>query len=152
MLKFRFNDTTQKYKIKKSLDFVCKLFNKNQITDAYIVGSVEKGNTKKESDIDIILINPDLNPTFPISADMPPFRSLSSRPNKKEKQAEELRMQIVDTLRDDIGMEFKELPRKEDVPFWYQLYKGDIFHIMTTRSKEFIKDGIEINRSQCRRK
>ena len=145
-------DTNHKNKIEKSMDIICRLFNKNQITDAYIVGSVAKEDIKKESDIDIIIINPSLNPTFPISADLPPFESLSSKPNENEKKAEELRMKIVDTLKDDIGMEFKELSRKEGISFWYQTYKGDTFHIMTTRDKEFIKDGIKINKHLCKKK
>ncbi len=144
------NDTIRRDKIKKSMNIICRLFDKNQITDAYIVGSVAKGDIKKESDIDVVVINPILNPIFPISADLPPFKSLSSKPNKDERKSEELRMKIVDTLKDDIGVEFKELSRKDGVSFWYQTYKGDIFHIMTARGKEFIKDGINIDRRVCR--
>lgn len=39
-------------------EFICQLYRDNLITDAYIIGSTAKGTAKKESDIDILLINP----------------------------------------------------------------------------------------------
>jgi len=47
-----------KLKIEKAIDLLCQLYNAEIITDAFIVGSVAQGTARKESDIDIYLINP----------------------------------------------------------------------------------------------
>jgi predicted nucleotidyltransferase len=45
-------------KIEKSIEIICPLYREKLITDAYIIGSLAKGTMKKESDIDILIINP----------------------------------------------------------------------------------------------
>ena len=133
-----------KYKIEKAVDLVCQLYKADIITSAFIVGSIAKGTARKESDIDIILINPN----FINAADLPPLRTiLPYRPSEKEEKTELLRSQIVDILK-NIGVEFKELHTK-DIPLWYQLYGGELFHIMTRdRINPFIEE-IEITRDLC---
>ena len=141
------NDKATKEKIEKSIDLICPLYENDLITDAFIVGSVAKGTAKPESDIDIILVNPImLN-----AADLPPLSTvLPYTQSKEEEQLELLRLLIVNTLK-GIGVEFKEIELK-DIILWYQLYKCEIFHIMTRRSrKDVTPDSIEIKRDVCKR-
>lgn len=133
-----------KHKIEKAVDLVCQLYKVDIITDAFIIGSVAKGTARKESDIDIILINPN----FINAADLPPLHTvLPYSPSEEEEKTELLRSQIVDILK-NIGVEFKELYIK-DMHLWYQLYRGELFHLTTRdRINPFI-EGIEITRDLC---
>lgn len=133
-----------KYKIERAIELICKLYNANIITDAIIIGSVAKGTARKESDIDIYIVNPD----FINAADLPPSRTiLPYSPSEKEEKIELLRSQVVDILK-NIGVEFKELYIKE-FPLWYQLYKGELFHLMTRDRVNPFMEGIEITRDIC---
>lgn len=133
-----------KYKIERAIDLICQLYNANIITDALITGSVAKGAARKESDIDIYIVNPG----FINAADLPPLRTiLPYSPSEKEEKVELLRTQIVDILK-NIGTEFKELHIKE-FPLWYQLYKGELFHLMTRDRINPFMEGIEITRDLC---
>ena len=115
-----------KDKIEKALKIICPLYRKDLITGAYIVGSVAKGTAREESDIDIVIINP----IFLNASDFPPSPIiLPYTESEEEKERESLRLYIVNILK-DIGVEFKEIMIK-DFPLWYQLYKDEIFHIMT---------------------
>lgn len=133
-----------KHKIEIAVDLVCQLYKVDIITGAFIIGSVAKGTARKDSDIDIILINPN----FLNAADLPPSRTvLPYSPSEEEEKTELLRSQIVDILK-NIGVEFKEL-RIKDMLLWYQLYRGELFHLMTRdRINPFI-EGIEITRDLC---
>lgn len=129
-----------KGKIERSLELICPLYKDSLITDAYIIGSVATGTARKESDIDIIIINPDF---IMDAADLPPFLPLPigediNSLSEKEKRRESLRKQIVKKL-NDIGVEFKLIYRKEDF-LWYQLYKGDIFHLLPFNEKFYIEN------------
>jgi hypothetical protein len=55
-------------RIEKAIELICSLYTKDLITDAYIVGSLAKGTSRKESDIDILIVNPILLS----AADIPP--------------------------------------------------------------------------------
>jgi len=106
-------------KIERSLDIICPLYRENLITDAYIIGSVAKGTVKKESDIDILIINPLFEAYL---EELSPDEELE---NIKK---------VVDKLK-DMGIQFKLIKKEKEVifQFWYQLYKNELFHIMPQR-------------------
>lgn len=106
-------------KIEKSLKIICPLYKEGLITDAYIIGSVAKGTAKKESDIDILIINP-LFEAY--------LEELS--PDEELKNIKK----VVDKLK-DMGIQFKLIKKEKEVvfKFWYQLYKGELYHIMPQR-------------------
>lgn len=131
-------------KIEKSLELICSLYKNDLITDAYIVGSFAKGTARKESDIDIIIINPLLLN----AADMPPIPTiLPYTQSEEEKRTESLRLEIANVLQ-NIGVEFKELSLK-DIILWYQLYKEELFHIMTRNNSLIESPNIQITRKMC---
>jgi predicted nucleotidyltransferase len=133
-----------KYKIERAIEVICYLYNTDIITHAIIAGSVAKGTARKESDIDIYIVNPG----FINAADLPPSPTvLPYSPSAEEEKIELLRSQLVDILK-NIGVEFKELHIKE-FPMWYQLYKGELFHLMTRDKINPFMKGIEITRDIC---
>ena len=138
-----------KNKIERAIEIICPLYQKDLITKAFIVGSVAKGTARKESDIDIILINP-----FLLNAsDFPPsITVLPYYPSEEEKRTESMRLKIVETLK-DIGVEFKELSLK-DMRLWYQLYKNELFHFMTRShiiiEEDIMEQRIEITPDLCK--
>ena len=103
-------------KIEKSAELICRLYRDNLITDAYIIGSIAKGTVRKESDIDILLINPKFE--------------FSMEYMSPDEESENLK-KVVDKLK-NIGTKFKLIEREKDLiyRFWYQLYKEEMFHIM----------------------
>ena len=123
-------------KIERSLEIICPLYRENLITDAYIIGSVAKGTAKRESDIDILIINPlfeayleELSPDIELE-------------NIKK---------LVDKLK-DMCVQFK-LIKKEKViifEFWYQLYKDELFHLMPQRYFIDSFSHIRITEDLCR--
>jgi predicted nucleotidyltransferase len=131
-------------RIEKSIELICHLYRHGLITDAYIVGSLAKGTSRKESDIDIIIINPIL-----LSAsDIPPIPTiLPYSQSEEEKLVELLQLSITGVLQ-DIGVEFKEMYLK-DIKLWYQLYKEEIFHIMTSNYFKGLTPYIQITRDLC---
>jgi predicted nucleotidyltransferase len=132
-------------KIEKAIDLICALYRNDLITDAYIVGSVAKGTSRKESDIDILIINPIL----PAAADIPPLPIiLPYSQSEEEKVIESLRLNITSVLQ-NIGVEFKEISLK-DIVLWYQLYKGEIFHIMPQNKYVIESPNIQITKDMCR--
>lgn len=136
------SDEIIKEKIEKALDIICPLYKNELITGANIVGSVAKGTARKESDIDIIIVNPN----FINAADLPPKPTiLPFTPSEEEIKLELLQSHIVDVV-EKLGIQFKEMTIKE-IPLWYQLYKGEIFHLMT-RNKDPL-EGIKITRDLC---
>lgn len=106
-------------KIERSLEIICPLYRENLITDAYIIGSVAKGTAKRESDIDILMINPLFEAYL---EELSPDEELE---NIKK---------LVNKLK-DIGVQFKLIAKEKEVifNFWYQLYKDELFHIMPQR-------------------
>lgn len=131
-------------KIEKTLELICPLYRHNLITDAYIVGSVAKGTFTKESDIDILIINPILHN----AADLPPNHIiLPYTQSEEERIVESLRLDITNILK-NIGVEFKEIYLK-DIDLWYQFYKGEIFHIMTRKRFENFDQHIQITKDMC---
>lgn len=138
-------DEILREKIEKTIELICPLYRKGLITDAYIVGSVAKGTARKESDIDILIMNPILH----MAADLPPMPIVLPYSQSEEEKIEEtLRLNITGTLQ-SIGVEFKEISLK-DIILWYQLYKGEIFHIMP-QNKYYIDSPyyIRITRDTC---
>ena len=114
-------------KIEKSIELICPLYKNGLIDGAYIIGSVAKGTAKKESDIDIVIIC-DME-----GVDLDPDDIYAKK--------------IVNALK-DIGVEFKYITiykyKEEGTSFWYQLYKGELFHILPRdRMNPFI-EGIKI--------
>ncbi len=137
-------DEIIRQKIEKSIQLICPLFRHNLITDAYIVGSLIKGTAREESDIDIIIINPLLLN----AADMPPIPIvLPYTQSEEEKLTELLRLEIAKVLQ-NIGVEFKEIYLK-DIILWYQLYEGELFHIMTRNNYLIESPNIQITRKMC---
>lgn len=113
------NDKIIQYKIERSLELICPLYRANLITDAYIIGSVAKGTVKKESDIDILIINP----LFEVYLeDLSPDEELENI----KKVANKLK---------DMGVQFKLIAKEKGFifNFWYQLYNDELFHIMPQR-------------------
>src|SRR3972149_684878 len=106
------NSTVLKEKIESAIDLICQLYGYNIVTNAYIFGSVSKGTATKESDIDIYLVNPSFHNIDDI------FRSPLSN------------FELIIIL-ENIGVEFIEMSRKDSKPTTYQLYKGELFHLVT---------------------
>lgn len=111
-----------KNKIKKANQLAQQLYRHDIITNAYIVGSTVKGTARENSDIDIYLIHPSFQKTI----DLNPYIA-------KELSAY---MNLYNILK-DMGVEFRKISLKE-ITFWYQLYMGEIFHLMTDTNKENI--------------
>lgn len=131
-------------RIEKAIELICPLYKNNLITDAYIVGSLAKGTSRKESDIDILIINPILLS----AADIPPIPTvLPYSQSEEEKTVELLQLNITKTLQ-NTGVEFKEIDLK-DIRLWYQFYKGEIFHIMTSKYFKGFTPYIQITRDLC---
>lgn len=124
------NSVILKEKIENAVDLICQLYGYNIITDAYIFGSVSKGTVTKESDIDIYLINPSFHNIDDI------FRSPLSN------------FELIIIL-ENIGIEFIEISRKELKPTTYQLYKGELFHLVTRDRINPFMEGIELKRDLC---
>ncbi len=103
-------------KLEKTVEFLCLLYKQDIITDAYIVGSIARGTAKYESDIDIFLINPKFE-----EMNVQLFPDIEY-PNIKK---------LVYYLK-SIGVKFEKLdiPTKATFGSYFQIYKGDIFHIM----------------------
>jgi len=142
------NEDIIRYKIQKVVDFICPLYREDLISGAFIVGSVAKGTARKESDIDIIIVNPILHN----AADLPPIPTvLPYTPSEEEDMTELLRSQIVDVLK-SFGVEFKEIYKK-DMSLWHQFYNGEIFHVMTRKDIKYLmhdfKEYIEITMDLC---
>lgn len=130
-------------KIEKSIDLLCQLYKHNIITDAIITGSVAKGTAKKESDIDIYLVNPN----FIDAADIPPETFIYEFLKKEEIEKFRSNIKIAEILK-DIGVEFKQIERKDDV-FWYQLYEEELFHLMTRNRINPFMEGVKISKDIC---
>jgi len=131
-------------RIEKAIELICPLYRKDLITDAYIVGSLAKGTSRKESDIDILIVNPILLS----AADIPPTPTvLPYSQSEEEKIVELLQLSITITLQ-SIGVEFKEMYLK-DIMLWYQLYKGETFHIMTSKHFAGLTPHIQVTRDMC---
>lgn len=127
------NDNITRKKIESAIDLLCRLYQYDIITDAYIFGSVAKGTAIKESDIDIYLVNPSFHNVDDI------FRSPLSNYD-------------LILILEDMGIEFIEISRKDLRPMHYQLYKGELFHLVTRdRINPFI-EGIEIKKDLCPKK
>jgi predicted nucleotidyltransferase len=122
-------------KLQKSIWLVCQLYRDNLITEAYIIGSVAKGTARKESDIDILIINPKFEASMEYMS--------------PDEESENLK-KVVDKLK-NIGAKFKLIEKEKDFiyRFWYQLYKEEIFHIMP--QKYFINSlpHVQITRDIC---
>ena len=127
------NSAVLKEKIESAVDLICQLYGYNIITDAYIFGSVSKGTATKESDIDIYLINPSFHNIDDI------FKSPLSN------------FDLIIIL-ENIGIEFTEISRKGLKPTTYQLYKGELFHLLTRDRINPFMEGIEIKRDLCQDK
>ena len=130
-------------KIENAIDLICQLYKHNIITDALITGSVARGTVKKESDIDIYLVNPN----FSIQTDIPPETFIYEFLKKEEIEKFRYNIKIAEILK-DIGIEFKQIERKDEV-FWYQLYKEELFHLMTRDRINPFMEGIKISKDIC---
>jgi predicted nucleotidyltransferase len=103
-------------KIERSLEIICPLYRSNLITDAYIIGSVAKGTAKKESDIDILIINP-------------LFEAYLEQLDPDE-ELENIK-KVADKLK-GMDVQFKIIEKEKEFifRFLFQLYRGELFHIM----------------------
>jgi hypothetical protein len=83
-----------------------------------------------------------------MTADMPPIPIvLPYSQSEEERRIESLRLEITHTLQ-NIGVEFKEMHLKY-VDLWYQLYKGEIFHIMPQEHFAGSTPYVQITRDMC---
>lgn len=124
------NSTILKEKIESAIDLICQLYGYNIITNAYIFGSLSKGTATKESDIDIYLINPVFHNIDNI------FRSPLSN------------FELIIIL-ENIGIEFIDISRKGLEATTYQLYKGELFHLLTRDRINPFMEGIELKKDMC---
>jgi hypothetical protein len=117
-------------KIQKAMDLICQLYSYDIITDAILFGSVARGTARRESDIDIYLINPSFAPYANIHPDILPeniqFPSEDKRYNYN--LVMDSNFKLVRILQ-SIGVKFKHALRK-DKKSYYQLYNGEIFHML----------------------
>lgn len=131
-------------KITKTFELVCPMFKENLIEQAFIVGSVAKGNVKEDSDIDVYLINPLFEYQFNThQIDLPPSHHKDDIYIKK----------ITDKLK-DLNVEYHYISRETKImeEMWFWLYKDEIFHFMYDYESESIKKGgeyIEITKDLC---
>lgn len=131
-------------KITKSFELVCPMLKEELITEAFIVGSVAKGTAKKESDIDIYLINPKFEHQFNTHGiDLPPLHHIKDVYIKK----------VTDKLK-ELNIEYNYISIEDKVmeEMWFWLYKGEMFHFMYDYESESIKKGgeyIEITEEFC---
>lgn len=145
-------DDIIRQKIEKAIKLVCQLYKKDIITDAYLLGSVAKGTAKKESDIDIDLVNPlfqdaILEPLF----EEPAFHlPLLGKSELEELLSEWKATEDLINIMKNMGVEFKKLRRKGDT-YWYYIYEGEMFHILTRRmANPFLKDeGLRLPKDMC---
>lgn len=117
--KMEMTDET-KNKLEIAQDLIRQLYKNNLITDAYIIGSVGRGVARKESDIDVNIINQYISKPY-IGSDLDICVSSNEDPV----------MSSVTKFLLSIGVEFKfgiNLKRK-GVYSWSQIYKGEIFEI-----------------------
>lgn len=122
------SDKIIREKIEKVIELVCPLYKNNLITDAYIIGSVAKGETSKYSDIDIYIINPDFKKqkySYDIQL-IPDFEGNAYTNN------------IVQYLK-ELGVEFRYLSIKNAI-LWLGLYKDEIFHFSYTYKPEYVEE------------
>ena len=122
-------------KIEKSIEIICPLYREKLITDAYIIGSLAKGTIKKESDIDILIINP-------------LFEAYLEELNPDE-DLENIK-KVVNKLK-NIGIQFKFIEKEKYFifRFWYQLYKDELFHIMPQKYFFNSLPHIQITKDLC---
>lgn len=127
-------------KITKAFELVCPLLKENLVTEAYIVGSVAKGTAKKDSDIDIYLINPI-------------FKEYDTE-LKEDSQEPNVR-KIINLLK-NYGVVFDVsyyAEHKETLyNFEWQMYKNEVLHFMYDYESESIKkvgEYIEITEDLC---
>jgi predicted nucleotidyltransferase len=122
-------------KIERSLEIICPLYRENLITDAYIIGSLAKGIIKKESDIDILIINPS-------------FEAYCEELSPDE-ELENIKKVVVKLK--DMGAQFKLIEKEKEFifKFWYQLYKGELFHIMPQKFFFNSLPHIQISKDIC---
>jgi len=148
------NEDIIKHKIQKAIELICRLYKDDIITTAYIVGSVAKGTARDESDIDIYLIHPSFEETSELEPES--VESITESPYlDKEEKREFLERRIahinLSHKLEEIGAESKILSLT-DIDFWYQLYNGEAFHIMTAPNIDIIsieETHIEITRDLC---
>ena len=144
------------HKLEIATDLICQLYNQNIITDAIIFGSVAKGTATEESDIDIYLIHPEFQDEDNLHIDKILLESVLKSQFYSEEQRNTIleywkpTFDLIKKLK-DIGIEFKDISRKELGTFTYQLYKGELFHLLARNKINpfMVKDSIKIKRDQC---
>ena len=144
------------HKLEIATDLICQLYRHDIITEALIFGSVAKGTAKRYSDIDIYLINPKFQDEDNLNIDNILLKSIvkSQSFSKEERdmciEKWDSTFNLINILK-DIGIEFKDISRKELGTFTYQLYKGELFHLLTRNKINpfMVKDSVKITRDQC---
>jgi hypothetical protein len=138
-------------KIKKTVDLICQLYSYDIITDAILFGSVARGAARRESDIDIYLINPSFEPYANIHPDILPENN--QFPTEDQRYNYNLIMKsnfrFVRILQ-SIGVKFRYSLRK-DKKSYYQLYNGELFHMLLRDdtvdiNPRIMEESIEITR------
>ena len=132
------NDNDIKNKIEKSIEIICTLYKNQLITDGYIIGSVAKETTKKESENDLVLVNPRFE-----------FLTLSLSPHYDTGEVGK----VVNLLK-NMGVEFKLVEREKKEykgKEWYQIYQDELFHISIVLMSLDIKkeESLRITKDLC---
>jgi len=147
------NEYITKYKLQKAIGLICQLYKDDIIATAYIVGSVANGTARKESDIDILLIHPSFDETKELEHES--IESITESPYLDEEEKREFLKRFVSKINlsnklIEMGAEFKQLTLK-DTEFWYQIYNGELFHLMTAPDIDILGEDphIEITKDLC---
>lgn len=106
-------------KIGLAFEFINILYDKNLITDAYIVGSIAEGCATEQSDIDIYIVNPG----FVVC----PYLG---RPDERVRDDEKDERMLGEELL-KMGVEWIKVEICNGGYFYHQIYNGQAFHLMT---------------------
>lgn len=155
-LEIMINEHIIYHKLEIATGLICQLYRHDIITEALIFGSVAKGTAKRYSDIDIYLINPKFQDEDNLNIDSILLQSIVKSQSFTEEQRNivsekwKSTFDLINILK-DIGIEFKDISRKDLGTFTYQLYKGQLFHLLTrNRTNPFmIEESIKITRDLC---
>lgn len=129
-------------KIVKAVELICPMLKQKLVTEAYIVGSVAKGSSREDSDIDIYLINPLFKLQFNT-------HKIDISPSQKNNvYIKKLVYKLGELNAEPHYISESKIMDK----IWFWRYKNEIFHFMYDYESESIKKAgeyIEITEELC---